>query len=142
MLANPLVRSGVVTLVVFLFVSAGDLMLGREGISRLDLMMSGDALAALALGAVYLLFALRAEDKKRELERQLCVISEMNHHIRNALQAIVYAQSLDGDHSIVMHEAVGRIEWALDEILPLRLGAEQEPGNSESDKINKIHATE
>jgi signal transduction histidine kinase len=47
------------------------------------------------------------------------VISEMNHHIRNALTAIsLTAGSMENQQSIrVISESVDRIEWALREIL-------------------------
>jgi signal transduction histidine kinase len=47
------------------------------------------------------------------------IISEMNHHIRNALQAIsVMAESTENQQRIrVISESVGCIEWALREIL-------------------------
>ena len=47
------------------------------------------------------------------------VISEMNHHIRNALTAIsLTADSIQNQQSIgVISESVDRIEWALREIL-------------------------
>ncbi len=47
------------------------------------------------------------------------MISEMNHHVRNALQAISYAPYTEQDKQIRMiAESVSRIEWALREILP------------------------
>ena len=140
---NPLLRSALVTLVVFFFTGLSDLLLGREGISRIDLMILGDALAALAFGALYLIFAVRAQEKQRELDRQLRMIAEMNHHIRNALQAIVYAHTLDSTkYSTVIEGAVKRIEWALSEILPANGRKPSNPAAPESDKIDKIHATE
>jgi hypothetical protein len=52
--------------------------------------------------------------------RRLKVIGEMNHHIRNALEAIqMSAHYPQNDHSIeVIDRAVARIEWALREVLP------------------------
>jgi hypothetical protein len=59
---------------------------------------------------------------KREIRRQqerMRVVIELNHHIRNALQAIVYINSrMSGEDAAIMREATGRIEWALTEILP------------------------
>ena len=47
----------------------------------------------------------------------------MNHHVRNALQAIKYAHFLDSQKEDklqleVIGSSVDRIEWALTEILP------------------------
>ncbi len=59
---------------------------------------------------------------RREFQRQqarIAVIIEMNHHIRNALQSIVYVNSkMKGDDASMVRDATRRIEWALTEILP------------------------
>jgi hypothetical protein len=47
------------------------------------------------------------------------MISAMNHHVRNALQTISYSPYTEQEKQIRMiAESVGRIEWALREILP------------------------
>jgi len=47
------------------------------------------------------------------------MISAMNHHVRNALQTIAYAPYTEQEKQIRMiADSVGRIEWALREILP------------------------
>ncbi|MGE5322881.1 MAG: hypothetical protein ACM3SW_08470, partial [Actinomycetota bacterium] len=58
---------------------------------------------------------------------RLRVIAEMNHHIRNALQVIAYhAWSAKSEHEIAsMNEAVNRITWALQEVLPQFPGGEE-----------------
>ena len=61
-----------------------------------------------------------AADQRREAALlRMQVISEMNHHIRNALQAIcLTAESTQNQRCIcVISESVDRIEWALREIL-------------------------
>ncbi|MGE5110457.1 MAG: hypothetical protein ACM3JB_06345 [Acidobacteriaceae bacterium] len=61
---------------------------------------------------------------ERELHRQrqsAAVISQMNHHIRNALQVIVYRLDPGARGSEELRElraSVDRIDWALREILP------------------------
>jgi uncharacterized membrane protein YsdA (DUF1294 family) len=73
-------------------------------------------------GLVGLLVVTLELQHKREMRRQqerLKVVIELNHHIRNALQAIVYINSkMNGEDAAIMREATGRIEWALTEILP------------------------
>lgn len=55
--------------------------------------------------------------RQRDLEKKLQIIRLMNHHVRNALQIISY--SLEGsEQSSAVREAVTRIEWALQEVLP------------------------
>jgi hypothetical protein len=47
------------------------------------------------------------------------MISAMNHHVRNALQAISYSPYAEQEKQIkLIAESVSRIEWALREILP------------------------
>jgi hypothetical protein len=47
-------------------------------------------------------------------------MKEMNHHIRNALQIIIYTASNANDRDGVdkIRDAAKRIEWALREVLP------------------------
>jgi hypothetical protein len=83
----------------------------------------------------------------RAMVNKLRVIGAMNHHVRNALQTISYAQYTEQERQIRMiEESVERIEWALREILPTekpspdilfrRPAASQpaEPSESESGK--------
>lgn len=164
--SSPLVRALIVTGIVFVLGVASDLWLGREGISRLDLMLLGDGLAAAAVGALFLVHTARVQEQQRQLERKLRVVAEMNHHIRNALQPLLYLSSLmpeeAAEQGAMMRDSVKRIEWALHEILPddedkkntaialapRAAGDPQKPldgsvpGSVASDRINKIHAPE
>lgn len=58
--------------------------------------------------------------RQREVEKKLRTIRLMNHHVRNALQAIsVTSCGLDGtEQPTRVQDAVRRIEWALREVLP------------------------
>lgn len=73
--------------------------------------------AALLLGLVVFVYERRRE---RELVGKLRVIELMNHHVRNALQPVMYIPySQDQQHQLnTIREAVNRIDWALREILP------------------------
>ena len=73
--------------------------------------------AALLLGLVVFFYERRRE---RELLRKLQVIELMNHHVRNALQPVMYLPySQDQQQQLNMiRDAVHRIDWALREILP------------------------
>ena len=76
------------------------------------------------------------QQHQRELRRQqerISLIIELNHHIRNALQSIVYVNSKNnGQDAALVREATKRIEWALTEILP---GDEPPPAKSISKSI-------
>ena len=76
-----------------------------------------DFIIAVILGLVVLFYEKR---RRRYLEARLKVISEMNHHVRNALQVLSYGTVRQADEQVrnMMHESVMRIDWALREVLP------------------------
>jgi signal transduction histidine kinase len=62
-----------------------------------------------------------AASRRRRLEtlRRFQIIAEMNHHIRNSLQAILYQSfSVDDAAAARLKDAVDRIQWVLEEVLP------------------------
>jgi len=98
-----------------------------EGLERHESITGGalwidNIAAALLLGLVVFLYERRRE---RELIKRLRVIELMNHHVRNALQPVMYIPySQDQQQQLnTIRDAVNRIDWALREILP---GAPQE----------------
>jgi hypothetical protein len=58
--------------------------------------------------------------RTRALLQRLLIIREMNHHVRNALQVVIYAASEHKDEHLagLLRDAVERIDWALKEVLP------------------------
>lgn len=124
--------SGAVYLVEAILASAG--MHGEK--TFLD-----DALLGI-FSALAVFFLLQQRDTQRELRRQkqyAAVIADLNHHIRNAMQVIVYRSEL-GVHDVPelqeIRDAVNRIDWALREILPR--GAR----NSETAEHGKVVASQ
>src|SRR5262249_36288182 len=74
-------------------------------------------------GALFWQIQRRQAEHNRFVESRLYTISEMNHHIRNALQVLTYFAArppAPGDENSVraVRESVDRIEWALREVLP------------------------
>jgi signal transduction histidine kinase len=63
-----------------------------------------------------------ANQRREAAQLRMQVISEMNHHIRNALAAIsLSADSIENQQCMrVISDSVDRIEWSLREILPRR----------------------
>jgi hypothetical protein len=80
-----------------------------------------DSFDNIATGAVagLVVFIYEQGRYKNALEH-LHIIAEMNHHVRNALQAIVACREMAGTEQqiLVISQAVNRIEWALREVLP------------------------
>lgn len=72
--------------------------------------------AAIAVGVVVVLGMASRRQRKQEIER-LQTIALLNHHIRNALQAIITCSGTT-DSTEVIRSSVERIEWALGEVLP------------------------
>lgn len=77
-----------------------------------------------------LVFAYERHQHKVILEK-MRVISEMNHHVRNALQPIIYSPYLkeQAEQVKIIQEGTRRIEWALREVLP---GEDAIPPSSKS----------
>jgi hypothetical protein len=73
----------------------------------------------LAVGIISALVVFIYEQRRyRALMRRLQIIASMNHHVRNALQAISYSPYAKQEHQIqVIQDSVARIQWALDEVL-------------------------
>jgi hypothetical protein len=80
-----------------------------------------DLLLALIAGTIVLWYE---RLRTRSLLQRLVLVSEMNHHVRNALQAVIYAAAVQKDEHLskIVYDAVERIDWALKEILPLEAG--------------------
>lgn len=98
-------------------------MLGVGGVPALI----DDLLVGIVAGAM--VFAYERHQHKLVLAR-MRVIAEMNHHVRNALQPIIYSPFLQeqAEQIRTIQEGTRRIEWALREVLP----GEAEPAPPES----------
>jgi hypothetical protein len=58
--------------------------------------------------------------RRQMLLRRMQIAAEVNHHIRNALTAIVYSAAVQGDAELqsVIQDATARIDWVLSTVLP------------------------
>src|ERR1700757_1459215 len=75
-----------------------------------------DVVLGLMAGLVAFIYEQR---RSRAIRQKLAVIKAMNHHVRNALQAISYVPYTEQAKQIqVIQDSVNRIQWALREILP------------------------
>jgi len=76
-----------------------------------------DLLIGILAGAM--VFAYERHQHKLVLAR-MRMIAEMNHHVRNALQQILYSPFLkeEAEQIRLVQEGTRRIEWALREVLP------------------------
>jgi hypothetical protein len=102
-------------LVAGLLIAADQLSIryGLEGSQRI----LDDLLGGLIASSVFYLYE---RHRLRRLSEQLHVIDLMNHHIRNALQPLMFVpdESEEKPRMKVVEECVRRIDWALREVLP------------------------
>ncbi|HEY5030236.1 MAG TPA: hypothetical protein VIK39_17650 [Candidatus Angelobacter sp.] len=83
--------------------------------------LSIESLDNVLTGILAALLAFTYEQKRYHVAMdKVRVIAEMNHHVRNALQAIICCGCLSEQKAQMklIAESVKRIEWALREILP------------------------
>jgi precorrin-3B methylase len=103
----------------FLFLLVAGLLTAADEIS-LHLSLHGwervmdDLLGGLIAGLIFYLYELR---RVRRLKKQLQVIDLMNHHIRNALQPIMFVGYQERAKMQLIQESVDHIDWALREVL-------------------------
>ena len=96
-----------------------DILLIDVGTSRPITLLLTNAITGSASGLALWLAAKNEIQRRVEESRRLIVLDEMNHHVRNALQAMVLqSYSLEGQTAIELRKAVDRIQWSLTEILP------------------------
>ena len=112
-----------VVLAVAVIGMAFDRMLMREGVPRYDLLALSNLLTGIVAGAFFWEARRRDSERRKFIRERLRTISEMNHHIRNALQVISLYSYRERDEKTMqdLGHAVNRIEWALSEVLPAEL---------------------
>jgi hypothetical protein len=101
---------------VFLLGVALEDSLGRFGVRGMSAVID-DLLIGIMAGCLVFLYELH---QHRTILRQMRVIAEMNHHVRNALQPILYSPyiSEQAEQIRIIQESTQRIQWALREVLP------------------------
>lgn len=95
----------------------------RNGVNPVDVIID-DLVTGVAVGALVFVYEWQ---RARQIRERLRMIAELNHHVRNSLQAILYNSYLHGGSQPefgAIQESVRRIEWALEEVLP---GATEPP---------------
>lgn len=82
--------------------------------------LSRESADDIIVGVLAALIVFAYEQRRyRAIMQKLQVIASMNHHVRNALQAISYVPFAQQEKQLKMvQDSVKRIEWALREILP------------------------
>ncbi len=111
--------AGAIGGVVFIGSVAFDLLLLKHEETPLAIVVSNALVALLATVLVFTLLAYGRE-QRRLVEERMEALNEVNHHIRNALQALAFAAGAlkDRKESAAINDAIVRIQWALSEVLP------------------------
>ncbi|MBV9145337.1 MAG: hypothetical protein JO065_05430 [Acidobacteria bacterium] len=130
----------VVALVVAAVGILFDRLLLREGVPRPDLLALSNLLTGMVAGAFFWQAMRRDRERRNFVRERLHTISEMNHHIRNALQVISFYSYREQDEKTLdmLRKAVNRIEWALKEVLPGELIAHEANELEESSPESEV----
>jgi len=119
--SRMLLMALIAALVVFLIGATFDYILLHDAHdSRTTALEVSDALGGLIAGVlVYRLLQYERERRER-LRQKLAIISDMNHHVRNALQVISFQtySNADKEQLEAIRESMEHMQWALKEILP------------------------
>lgn len=118
--APTLIRRYTVALAAGASVALVDYLLGlwmaHHGMHA-EVTLIDELLLAVFTAALVLVIELAHERDEQRINEKLKTIELMNHHVRNALQAIVDSAYVHGNLDEV-RTSVDRISWALREVLP------------------------
>lgn len=115
-LNQPIVYSVLIAVAIFVFAtSIYAVAHTHEVLNPRDL--TDNLITAIVTGFIVFLYERR---RYRDMRHRLRTIAAMNHHIRNALQSVLWVPyASDQEQQLKsVHYSVTRIEWALREILP------------------------
>ena len=103
-------------LAVFVLSAALEFGFDRLGLTGMASLLD-DLLIGMVAGGVVFAYE---QHRHKLVMRQMRVIAEMNHHVRNALQPILYSPYMKEQAEQVRMIQLGteRIRWALEEVLP------------------------
>ena len=113
------IRSALAGLGTFAAVYMIDRVLAHFSLAA-EATMLDDVLLGIMVGLLVMFIEVRHQKGLQAQQDKLWIATAMNHHIRNALQTIVYVnfQNPDANSAEKIKEAASRIEWALREVLP------------------------
>jgi hypothetical protein len=116
---TSLLLSWVFGLLVFTVGILLDLLLIDAGLTRSQTLIISNLITGLISGCALSLFLRDQLRRRAEEMRKIHVLEEMNHHIRNALQVVVFhCYAMGSGSSDDLRRAVDRIQWSLTDVLP------------------------
>ena len=106
-------------LLIFFVSSTADLFLLHEHETPRITIEFSDGISAAVIGVLCYWLVRLHQERRQHLRHKLEVIADMNHHVRNALQVIsLTSHGKTKEEIAAIRESVGRIQWALKELLP------------------------
>ncbi len=106
-------------LLIFFVSSTADLFLLHEHETPRMTIEFSDAISAIVIGILCYWLVRLHQERRQRLRHKVEVIADMNHHVRNALQVIsLTSHGKTKEEIAAIRESVGRIQWALKELLP------------------------
>jgi hypothetical protein len=83
-------------------------------------LFTSDLLEGSAAALLSGLVLLRLQRRRRDLLARIQAVEDVNHHVRNALTAVMYSAVLREDPVLnaIVQDANARIDWTLREVLP------------------------
>jgi len=121
---------------IILFILVSGLLIAVDQLSTLcglqgSRRIADDLLGGLVAGSIFHLYE---RQRLRRLSERLHLIDLMNHHIRNALQPLMFVTYGSEGHAQmkVVEDCVHRIDWVLREVLP---------GETEESSVVQPHAS-
>lgn len=126
---HPLLLVALAFLLVTLVGYLLDRLLLDVGESKWHLLVLSNTLDGVLAAGVFYLWQMNHRRQMEMMQQRMEIVSEMNHHIRNALQVIVYfAQNAkDVESAERLRDSIDRIQWALREVLPRYTPVENDP---------------
>jgi hypothetical protein len=97
-----------------------DILLLSRGMPKLGILLLSNLITGALAGTLLLHRKICQLEKRRVIKDRLSTISDMNHHVRNALAVVAYygTEGANSTRAELVAQAVKRIEWALREVLP------------------------
>jgi hypothetical protein len=104
---------------VVLFTAAGlDFLLEKRSWTFLGNIDASAIVAAVVAALLFYRMLWQERERRRAIHRRIETIREMNHHIRNAVQALTSYIPENNETVTGIDDSLHRVDWALREILP------------------------
>ena len=119
-----------------------DRLLAQDGVTRIDILLITNGLTGIVAGLLFYSLTNYERLRRNLIRNRLRTIAEMNHHIRNSLQVITYANATGktSESMEMIRSSVERIEWALREVLPGHVEVPATPPEPVTDENEALRA--